>query len=231
MHSASARVHRCMPPRVATVAAAPSASSHRATSAKPLPTVGANCSAKLPMPTQPATSSPQAQARASVRRSSGAPAVSFIGLPRARAPPAMCSAWPVLAAKRSQVLGRIDVDAVAPVVGVEPAHALGMRCRATCGRRGRRSPASHWSRSARVEDHRVARFADRRPRLRTRGTTIAASPRFLNAPISAMMSCASINGWSAERDDHRVEPAATAPAARCAPTRPGRRRATGCAPA
>jgi hypothetical protein len=33
--------------------------------------------------------------------------------------------------------------------------------------------------------------------LATRGTTIEASPRFLNAPINAVMSCSFISGWSA----------------------------------
>ena len=52
-------------PRVATAAAAPSASSHSATSAKPPLTDVVTRSAKLPTPIQPATSSAHAQARAS----------------------------------------------------------------------------------------------------------------------------------------------------------------------
>src|SRR6185295_9543532 len=58
------------------------------------------------------------------------------------------------------------------------------------------SPASHSSRSAASKITGLPGSGSP-PSMLTRGTTIEASPRFLNAPISATMSCTSIRGWSA----------------------------------
>ena len=82
----------------AAAAAAPSANSHKATSAKPPLADGAMNSAKLPIPIQPATSSAHAHARAAVSGSRPVAARSFMRrpLPRAagcRAPHAR-SRWP-----------------------------------------------------------------------------------------------------------------------------------------
>ena len=92
-HSASARSHPGKLPPVATVAVAPSASSHSATNAKPLATLGAKAIAKLPMPTQPATSSAHAQARAAVSRSDGVLTGVSAFMRSSRAP-----TWPATAA-------------------------------------------------------------------------------------------------------------------------------------
>ena len=93
---------------MATVAVAPSASSHSATSAKPLATPGAKAIAKLPMPIQPATSSAHAQARAAVSRSDGVRRgwrVCVHAIVSRASAAGHCSVWPVVAVKRSRSSG------------------------------------------------------------------------------------------------------------------------------